>query len=77
MWILFVLLTTSVIVSGQAQPQSFSGQWILDKERTKDLPATLESYALKVDQSGQELALEVTMVGELRAARGSRGAQGG
>ena len=59
------------------QEKSFSGIWVLDKERTKDLPGTLESLTLKVDQTVEQLSIDAVLVGEIRPARGQRSAPGG
>jgi hypothetical protein len=60
-------------------PTNFSGTWVLDKERTRDLPPQLESYTLIVTQNDQQIAIETKVAGSLRPAApgGSRGSGGG
>ncbi|MFZ4794610.1 MAG: hypothetical protein ACOYLN_10805, partial [Blastocatellia bacterium] len=72
-----ILLCVVSSVPAQDRPLNFSGNWTLDRERTKDLPATLESFSLKVTQDAQQLSIEAAIVGEIRSARGGRGQMSG
>jgi hypothetical protein len=62
--------------AAQTKTTDFSGVWSLDKKKTSDLPATLESYTLTVTQDAQELTVEPALQGEV-GMRGMRGGQGG
>lgn len=42
----------------------FSGTWILDKEKTRNLPSQLEDYRMVVTQSEQQLMVETKMEGD-------------
>jgi hypothetical protein len=55
-----------------AQPD-FSGTWILDKDRTADLPPQLENYTMVVTQNDQQLTVETKVVGDLRPSGGPNG----
>ncbi len=78
-WLLLIIILIATMPEMWAQPgrTTFSGVWVLDKERTKDLPGSLESYTLKVEQTAQQLKLEAVIGGEIRPARMARGTQGG
>ena len=49
----------------QKEPADFTGVWTLDKTKTKDLPAALESYRLQVTQDAQQITIESQMEGDL------------
>ncbi len=58
----------------------FSGTWVLDKEKTRNLPSQLEGYTMVVTQSEQQLTVETKVEGDLRPpAResGERSPRGG
>jgi hypothetical protein len=44
----------------------FSGTWVLDKEKTRNLPSQLEGYTMVVTQSEQQLTVETKVEGDLR-----------
>jgi hypothetical protein len=44
----------------------FSGTWVLDKDKTRNLPPQLEGYTMVVTQSAQQLAVETKVEGDLR-----------
>jgi hypothetical protein len=50
--------------------------WVLDKNKTSDLPPTLESYTMTVKQDAQHLTAETDLKGEI-GMRGGPGGQGG
>jgi hypothetical protein len=49
----------------QKEPADFIGVWTLDRTKTKDLPAALESYRLKVTQDAQQITIESQVEGDL------------
>jgi hypothetical protein len=49
----------------QKEPADFTGVWTLDKTKTKDLPAALESYRLQVTQDAQQITIESEVEGDL------------
>jgi hypothetical protein len=49
----------------QKEPADFTGVWTLDKTKTKDLPAALESYRLQVTQDAQQITIESQVEGDL------------
>lgn len=66
---------------GQAQdkPKDLSGTWVLDKTKTSDLPPTLESYTLSVEQTQEQLIVATQLRGEIprRVMGRGPGGQGG
>jgi hypothetical protein len=64
-------------VGSAAQAQAnFSGTWVLDKEKTSNLPPQLESYTMIVTQSDRELSVETKIVGDFRPPGGPGGPPG-
>jgi len=61
----------------QSKTTDFSGRWTLDKDKTSDLPPTLESYMLTVTQDTRRLTVESELKGELGMRVGPRGQGGG
>ncbi|MGH9839013.1 MAG: hypothetical protein ACREEM_09530 [Blastocatellia bacterium] len=61
----------------QVKTTDFTGTWVLDKVKTQNLPATLESYTLNVEQDEQRMALDARLEGELNMPGGGRGGMGG
>jgi hypothetical protein len=53
----------------------FSGTWVLDKDRTPNVPSSLESYTLVARLSGQRITLQTRLQGNFRS--GQRGISGG
>jgi len=49
-----------------AAQTDFSGTWVLDKEKTRNLPSQLEGYTMVVTQSEQQLTVETKVEGNLR-----------
>ena len=68
-----VILSFCAVSIGAAQ-DNFSGVWILDKEKTRQLPPGLQSYTMVVKQDDQQLVVQTKVEGNLGAARGGGGA---
>lgn len=49
------------------KPANFAGNWVLDTSESKNLPQGLESYNLVVTQDTQQLKVQTTLKGDLRA----------
>jgi hypothetical protein len=55
----------------------FSGTWVLDRDRTPNLPSSLQSYTLVARQSGQVITLQTRLQGNFRSGQGGiSGGQG-
>ncbi len=75
-----VLMYGGWAISLAQTPRNFSGTWLLDKEKTRDLPPQLESYTLIVTQDDQQITIKTKVAGSLRPAAapgGGRGSGGG
>lgn len=78
----FVLLPAAIFSSalaGQTAPANFSGSWLLNKEKSHDLPPMLsnvESYTLTVTQDDQQLRVETKLVGGQGMRSGAGRGQG-
>lgn len=60
------ILAVGCWVGAAAEAQAnFSGTWVLDKEKTSNLPPQLESYTMIVTQSDRELSVKTKIVGDL------------
>jgi hypothetical protein len=55
------------------KPVNFSGKWILDTGRTKNLPQGLESYSMAVSQNEQQLKVQTILQGDLKPERSPNG----
>ena len=55
------------------KPADFSGNWVLDSSRTKNLPEGLESYSLVVNQDAQQIQVQSSLKGDLRPTDRSSG----
>ncbi|HRH40034.1 MAG TPA: hypothetical protein PKY82_00195 [Pyrinomonadaceae bacterium] len=66
---------------GQTTPEltkaDFSGTWTLDKTKTKNLPAELEEYVLKVAETAERIEIKTEVKGDLQMRRGGGGNNGG
>ena len=60
-----VILSFCAISIGAAQ-DNFSGTWVLDKAKTRDLPSGLKSYTMVVTQNEQKIVVETKVEGDLR-----------
>ena len=60
-------------ISIEAAQDDFSGVWVLDKEKTHDLPPKLKSYTMVVLQNEQQLGVETKLEGDLRPPQGQPG----
>jgi hypothetical protein len=67
-----VMLSFCAISIGAAQ-DDFSGIWVLDKEKTRDLPPGLASYTMVVTQNAQQLVVETKLEGDFRPPEGGPG----
>jgi hypothetical protein len=63
-----VLASTVVALPAKtpAKAADFSGNWVLDTSRSKNLPQGLESYSMAVQQTQQQLNVKTTLKGDLR-----------
>ncbi len=78
--IVLVVLFCTFYVFGQ-KPEStrtnFTGTWVLDLVKTKDLPRELESYIIKVAQNDEKIGIKTEIKGELKSRGGGTGGNGG
>jgi hypothetical protein len=66
-----LIITANAFCAEQAEPD-FSGTWVLDKEKTRNLPPQLKSYTMIVNQNPQQIAVETKLDDEFKAReRGS------
>jgi hypothetical protein len=47
----------------------YSGTWVLDKSKTRNLPPKLQSYTMVVTQTEEQLTVETKVEGDLRPSR--------
>lgn len=73
---LFVSITISIVLlfcqhpAAKAQGRTnFSGTWVLDAKKTRDLPPDLKSYTLTVKQEDQQFTLESKVEGDPNPAK--------
>jgi hypothetical protein len=62
----WVLLAASLMLSFQGKPVNFEGKWSLDLKKSVNLPpqfATVESYVIDIDQSGDSMTVVAVMKG--------------
>src|SRR5215472_11933971 len=57
-----------LLAKSPSKRADFSGSWVLDISRTKNLPQGLDRCAMVVHQSEQQLKVETSVEGELRPA---------
>ena len=85
-WLVFcALVLGSTMLQAKEAPKAanFSGEWVLDFDQTKNPPAGLEAYSMVVDQDQQQLKVETTLKGDLKASQDASnsgypgGSQGG
>ena len=62
---------------GGGTQANFSGKWILDMQKTKDVPSRLQSYKMNVTQTGQQITVESNVEGSFRQTDGQEGQEGG
>lgn len=67
---LFLVGMVVTLVSAQTVSTDFSGTWVLDASKTKDLPKTLERYTLVVRQNATAVEVETDIKGEIRPQGG-------
>ncbi|MDX2040863.1 MAG: hypothetical protein SF097_06425 [Acidobacteriota bacterium] len=63
----FLLTAVSVAVVAQTHAD-FSGSWVLDVKKTRDVPADLKSYYLSVKQDEKQISVESKIEGSLTPA---------
>ncbi len=75
-----------LLATDSSRSADFTGNWVLDASQTKNLPQGLEEYRLTVAEDAQQLKVDSTLRGDLRAAEdavgrypggGRRGSGGG
>jgi hypothetical protein len=71
--ILGLVLLSSFAISVAAAQEDFSGDWVLDKGKTHDLPPGLKGYTMVVTQTEQQLVVETKLEGDLRTPEGGPG----
>jgi len=62
-----LLIGLSVVVAAQA-PADFSGTWVLDLKKTRDVPTDLKAYHLTVKQDEKQISVESKIEGSLTPA---------
>ncbi len=69
---LLALVFCPILTQAKSAPKraDFSGNWVLDTSRTKDLPDGLQSYSMVVSQDQQQLKVLTTLRGNLRPMSG-------
>ncbi|NOT63325.1 MAG: hypothetical protein HOP19_24210, partial [Acidobacteria bacterium] len=66
--LLCLWLALSVAAFAQAKPAtptSFAGTWSLNRTKTKDVPDTLQTYTLTVQQNEQRIGIETKVEGDM------------
>ena len=61
-----LIIAANAFCAAQAEPD-FSGTWVLDKEKTRNLPPQLKSYTMIVNQNPQQIAVETKLDDEIKA----------
>jgi hypothetical protein len=56
-----------------SNPANFSGNWLLDFSQTKNPPRGLENYKMVVTQDRQQLKVETSLEGDLKATSDANG----
>jgi hypothetical protein len=62
---------------GGGTPANFSGAWVLDMNKTHDVPARLQSYKMNVTQTDSQFTVKTRVEGEFTQAEGPGGEGGG
>ncbi len=76
MFVMLTLITGIAAGNGLARARikaNFSGKWVLDMQKTHDVPARLQSYKMNVTQTDRQITVESKVKGELRPARVAEG----
>jgi hypothetical protein len=71
---MFLAILGTFIFSYSAFPAEptqtdYSGTWVLDKSKTRNLPPKLQSYTMVVTQTEEQLTVETKVEGDLRPPR--------
>jgi len=64
-----VLGSTMLQAKEASKAANFSGEWVLDFGQTKNPPAGLEAYSIVVNQDQQQLKVETSLKGDLKASQ--------
>ena len=74
---LFTILPAGYAFGGGRTRTDFSGNWVLNMQKTQDVPSRLQSYKMNVKQTGTQLIVHSKVEGEFRRAERSGGDEGG
>jgi len=76
-WLVFCALGLASTMSqakDSAKPAAnFSGEWVLSFDQTKNPPAGLEAYSMVVKQDQQQLKVDTSLQGDLKASEQASG----
>lgn len=72
-----VLGPTMLRAKEGAKAANFSGEWALDFDQTKNPPAGLQAYNMVVNQDQQQLKVQTTLKGDLKASQDASGSGSG
>src|SRR5262245_21587658 len=70
-----LMFSLCAIASAQTRV-NFSGTWVLDTKKTRDLPPDLKSYTMTVKQEDQQLTLESKVEGDPNPAKPEQAGSG-
>src|SRR5690242_20296965 len=65
---LSMLACSILLAKNPSRPIDFTGNWVLDTSRTKNLPQGLDRCAMSVAQNEQQLKVQALVEGDLRPA---------
>lgn len=68
--ILGLVLLSFFAISVAAAQEDFSGDWVLDKGKTHDLPPGLKDYTMVVTQTEQQFVVETKLEGDIGPREG-------
>lgn len=80
-WFIILVLITGIsagngLARGRAKT-NFSGTWVLDMQKTQDVPSRLQSYKMNVTETDRQIIVKSKVEGELRSPRVPDGGEGG
>jgi hypothetical protein len=75
--IIGMIVLSFCAISIEAAEADFSGVWVLDKKKTRDLPHGLDSFTMIVTQNGQQLLVEAKLEGNLQEPEFKEASSGG
>jgi hypothetical protein len=67
---------TYCLAAGGTQA-NFAGNWVLDAQKTKDVPSRLQSYQMNVAQNAQQITVDSKVEGSFRREGSRSGEEGG